>query len=484
MTCQMTSRRFILALSVALTGALPASAAADAPWTEPVGLGPGVAWVASPTLVPASPTTTLLTWRMRLLEPATPLVPSTDRAVVATRTGDGTLVRRTLRDDVVTQVPCGPRCVAVLRQRSAARRRVVLGVSIGSGAARLGRLHTLARYLPKGVSEGEGANVPAIAAHPGGAVAVAWVEAEGRRLRVAMRRPGAAFGRPRTIATEERGTLRLPRLAFHDRAAATLAYTRESIVGNRRRRAVEARRVPIRGAAEPRQVVGPAPESQTDLRIAAASGGRTVIAWGNVHGTVMGFESRWVVRAALRARNARRFAAAQVLDPGVVKQAGAPGRLGLGIAADGTATVAWSAYTRVLPYPATEVRAATARPGRRFGPPQGVSPQEGYGGLSDLAVAPDGSALLTFVGYTEGFARQLIVAAVRGAGTPTFGPPEIVARARHSAFNAVDASPAAGIDGSGVPTVVWAAEGTTGEPPLHAPMSSVVLLSTRSSGAR
>ena len=479
----MTSRRFVLTLSVALTGALPAGAAADAPWTEPVGLGPGVARVASPSLTPASPTTTLLTWGMRLLEPATPLAPSTDRVVVATRAADGTVLRRTLRDDVVTQVACGPRCVAVLRQRSVARRRVVLGVSIGSGAAGLGRLQTLARYLPKGISEGESASVPAIAAHPRGAVAVAWIEAEGRRLRVALRRPGAAFGRPRTIATEQRGTLRLPRLAFHDGAGVTLAYTRESIVANRRRRNVEARRVPVSGAAEPRQVVGPAPESQTDLRIATSAGGRTAIAWGNVHGTVMGFESRWVVRAALRARSARRFAAAQVLDPGAVKEAGAPGRLGLGIAADGTATVAWSAHTRALPIPATEVRAASARPGRRFGPHQAVSPQEGYGGLSDLAVAPNGAALLTFAAYGGGFGSQLIVAAVRPAGAPTFGPPEIVARTRHSMFNAVDAAPAAGIDGSGVPTVVWAAESTTGEPPLHAPMSSIVLLSTRSTGA-
>jgi len=43
-------------------------------------------------------------------------------------------------------------------------------------------------------------------------------------------------------------------------------------------------------------------------------------------------------------------------------------------------------------------------------------------------------------------------------------------------FNGVDAAPAAAIDGRGVPTVVWAAESTTGEPPLHVPMSSVVLL--------
>lgn len=260
--------------------------------------------------MPASPTTTLLTWRMRLLEPATPQAPSTDRAVVATRAADGTLVRRALRDDVVPQVPCGSRCVAVLRQRSVARRRVGLGVSIGSGAGPP-RTSAHARPLPaEGLQRGESASAPAIATHPGGAVAVAWIEAEGRWLRVALRRPGAAFGRPRTIATQERGTLRLPRLVFHARAAVTLAYTRESIVANRRRRAVEARRVPIRGAAEPRQVVGPAPESQTDLRIAASPGGRTVVVWGDVHGTVMGFESRWVVRAAIRARSARRFAAA------------------------------------------------------------------------------------------------------------------------------------------------------------------------------
>ena len=68
-----------------------------------------------------------------------------------------------------------------------------------------------------------------------------------------------------------------------------------------------------------------------------------MVAWGNVHGTEMGAESRYTVRAALRAPNDRRFGAAQVLDAGIVK-AGVPGELGAGIADDGTATVAWSAY--------------------------------------------------------------------------------------------------------------------------------------------
>lgn len=116
------------------------------------------------------------------------------------------------------------------------------------------------------------------------------------------------------------------------------------------------------------------------------------------------------------------------------------------------------------------MRAATAPPGRRFGAHQSVSPQEAVGGLSDLAVAPNGAALLAFAAYTGGSGRQLIAAAVRPAGSQTFGPPEIVARTRVSVFNSVDEAPAAGIDGSGVPTVAWAAESTTGEPPLHAPM--------------
>ena len=184
------------------------------------------------------------------------------------------------------------------------------------------------------------------------------------------------------------------------------------------------------------------------------------------------------MRAATRAAGAARFAPAQVLDPGAVKQAGAPGELGAAIAADGTATVAWSAYTRQTSIAFSDLRAATARPGRRFGPPQTIA-ETGIDGLSDFAASPSGAAVATWTAYPPGRGRAVVMAAVRPAGAGAFGPPEVVAPARHSVLNPVAPAPVAAIDDAGKATIAWAAEDVTGEPPLHVPMSAVLRLATR-----
>ena len=480
----MKRNRLFIVLAVAAGGACPASAAADAPWSAPVDIGPRVARVAAPSLQLTTRGNALLTWGLRAAEPATPAAPSTDRVAIASRASDGTLARTTLRDDVVTQVACGTRCVAVLRQRTVQRGRVTLGVSIGSGPTRLRRLQTLARYLPAGFREIERPDTPVIAAHPSGAVAVAWVEAEGRRLRVAMRRPGAAFGRPRTVAAGGASALHVPRIAFHGRDVVTVAWVRVTRVAVHTRRTVEARVVRFAGRLPAAQVVGPAPQSYTDLRIAAAPGGRAVVAWGSVHGTVSGFQDRWIVRAAIRERGSRRFGSARTLDPGAVKEAGAPGELDLVMASDGTATATWSAYTRRQPAATVEVRAATAHPGGRFAAAQAIGPGAlaSNAHLSDVAASPAGAVVATWTSYAGGFGRELVMAAVRPAGAPTFGPPEVVARIRTSYFNAVSPTPTAAIDDAGAATVVWAAEDTAGEPPMHVPMSAVLRLATRPGG--
>lgn len=484
--------------SIVLSGALlalaPVAARADAPWSAPAEIGPHVARTAAPALDFLGVGAPLLTWHVLGAEPPANTAPETDRVLLAAVRPDGAKVFKTLRDDVVSQVRCGVGCVAVLRQRNAARSgaRSLLRVSVGSVTGALGTPRTIARYVePEQFGEfSVGTLRPAIAADRAGAVAVAWVEAQrvqrdgsttGYRLRLALRPRGGTFGPARTIAEAGRsgGLLRQPRLAFHGRDALTVAYVRERRVADRTRRVVAARLVRRRGAPSPEQVVGPAPESFTDLRLAAAPGRRTVVAWGNVHGTVMGFASRWVVRAAVRAATAPRFGPAQVLDRGAVKDAGAPGEVGAGIAADGTATVAWSSVVRATqPVNQADVRIATARPGRNFGTSQVIA-TGATNNVEDLAVSPRGSALVTWTAYGTGRGVS-VMAAFRPAGTAAFGPPEVVTTFAQSWFNAIDPAPAAAIDdATETPAVAWAGDSTAGAPPLHVPLSAVLRLATR-----
>jgi hypothetical protein len=483
--------------STVLSGALlvlaPAVARADAPWTAPAEIGPHVARTASPTLDFLRAGVPLMSWRVRAAEPTTLTFPEPDRVLLATRAPDGAVLSRTLRDDVVRDVTCGPGCVAVMRQRTAARQgeRSLLRVSVGAGRGVLGRPQTIARYADplqfvEGLDRPDG---PVIAADRGGSVAVAWIEAmriahdgstHGYRLRLAMRASGGRFGRPRTVAEagHKYDLLRQPRLDFHGPGAVTVAYVRERQLGTHRRRVVEARLMRRRAAPRAIQVIGPAPESFTDLQVAAAPGGRTVIAWGNVHGTVSGFKDHWVVRAALRPATATRFAPAQVLDRGAVEDAGAPGRVGAAIAPDGTATVAWSSVAAAQPVNRADVRTATAPRGHRFGRPQTIT-STAMNAMADLAVSLRGAALVTWTASGSGRDTS-VMAAWRPAGAAMFGPPERLATLVSSWLNAIDPAPAAAIDdATGTPAVAWAADATAGAPPLHVPLSAILRLATR-----
>ena len=474
------NRCHLIVLLAGAALAAPSAAAAAAPWSAPVDLGPGAAVVTDPALDFAAAGVPLFSYRFSATEPTGLMASLPDRSAIAVRRADGTIVRTVLRDDAVAHARCGTRCWAVLRYRAPARSDApaLLRVSIGSGPGEAGRPRTLARYrLPEDYDESiVGRNRLQIAALPSGAIAVAWVEGAGRgaRLRMALRAPGRAFGAARTVAQVRTGILRHPRIAFHGRSALTVAYVREARAGGRSRRTVEARVVALRGSAGDPQTIGPAPESFTDLRIATSPRGRAVIAWGNVHGTVSGAESRWIVRAALRERAAGRFSRAQLLQRGVV-QVGAPGAIGAGVADDGTATVGWSAYTSPSLVSPSDVRVASAAAGRRFGAPQVLS---GQGRLVDLTVAGSGPALATWMTFSA--AGSVVAAAVRPAAGQPFGTAETVATIASRSFNAVDPDPDAAYD---VATrrfsVVWAVDDSAGMPPMHAPGSARLQLATR-----
>lgn len=168
----------------------------------------------------------------------------------------------------------------------------------------------------------------------------------------------------------------------------------------------------------------------------------------------------------------------QTLDPGAVPGPGVPGPIGLGIAADGTATVAWTAR---MPAPTDferpEIRAATARPRERSRAAQVLATDAR---LNDLAVAPGGAALATWLRLAAPPAVPGVMAALRPAASKAFGPPELVTTVALREFDPQPPLPTAGIDPrTGTPLVLWATDHNAGTPPAHVPLSAVLQLSAR-----
>lgn len=466
---------------VAWLAVMPDLGVADAPWSESVDLGPGTGRISDPRLDLASAGTPQFTYSFA------PDRSAVSRSALARRRPDGTVVRDVMREDMIAQARFGRRSWAVLRHRAprGANGRALLRVSTGSRPGKLGAPKTLARYF---VSDDDaelvGSSLPQIASGPSGSVAIIWTEVarrraggskDGARIRLVYRLAGGRFSRPTTVAEQApRGALRNARLTFHGRRAVTVTYVREAPTATPRR-TVEARVLRLGDRRLAPQTLGPAPENSNDVSIAAAPGGRTVVAWANVHGTVMGARSRYTVRAALRAPNDRRFGAAQLLDPGVVN-VGSPGELGVGIADDGTATVAWSACTSTALFPPVEVRAATAAPSGRFGAPQVLTTD---GRLTDLVVAEHGATLAVW--ETDAAGGAAIQTALRPRGATAFGAPETVAVIPLRYVDPQAPQPDAAFDpGADRFAVMWAIDDTTATaPPTQIPGSPRLLLATR-----
>ena len=465
--------RTTLAVAVAAVVLPAGTASAAPPWSDPVDLGPGTGRIDEPQLGFAAAGTPQFTYSFTT--PEAPALEDT-RSAFARRRPGGTVVRDVLRDDMVAQARFGRRSWALLRYRGPrGRGRALLRVSIGTGPGRLGEPWTLARYWAPDYAGASiyGSSLPRIASGPDGSIAILWTEVAerrrngtfGARIRLVHRRPGGRFSRPITVATQApTGSLRNARLAFHGLRAVTVAYARN--------RTVEARILRLGGRALKPQTLGRAPESYTDLRVATSPGGRTVVAWGNAHGTEMGAESRYSVRAALRAPGARRFTAAQTLDRGVV-QVGAPGEVGAIVADDGTATVGWSAYTSSRLFTPAEVRVATAAPGRRFAAPQVLAAD---GRLADLELGKDGAALAVWISPDP--SGVTVNAALRRAGARTFAAPETVTAIPLRSFSPQGPDPDAAYDArTNRFAVIWAIDSTAGALPV--PGSARLLLATR-----
>lgn len=411
------SRRVLLALGSVAAGAVgPAGAAAS--WSSPLAVGEPFKALSSEAPVTVSGESGLPLTVVAVGVEA-PDGSIQDAIRLLPQTGRSRLLGGVLLADPVGY---GRNRVALLRERALRDGRRRLEVVLGDTSGATGRPHELTTRTDRAVGMGL-----ALAASPRGAVAAAWLDCPSSfrcdrggayNLRVARRAPGGKFRRPVTVASgdsgAETGELKVA-MAFGRNGELLVAHTQP---GKRRVQARTLRRDSMSAA----QTLG-RHENRTGLRAAAAGNGRLVVAWATQElfddGMLLWF-GPLRIRAATRSVGARAFGQTQLIDNGDAReQVSDPVRLG--VARDGTATLAWTQQTE-NPEALLPVRVVTASPRGRFGRPEQLSSS---GGLSDLVVASDGTALALW--RCAGPASSAgLAAAFRGPAARTFETAEAV----------------------------------------------------------
>jgi hypothetical protein len=453
-------RSFRLISTAALTASLLGAgvAQADAPWSEPVTPTSGINafWRPSLTFTGDGHAVATLDGSGSCCAPG---ARGLSRILVAEQGASTfTEVGRTVH--LAGPATYGARGVAYLRTPPLAPGQSIndvkvtrLGVSLGTVPGSLGRFQPLARVAQYPV------DVKArIAADPRGNVAAAWIEPRRSSLRIALRRPGQAFGRATTLAA---GGFRISEieLAYGANGDLVVSFKRRNTrVGGPGPKSPEIA-VRIKRAGRrfgPIQSVGPA-RAVASIATAVAPTGRAVVAWGTQDAGIEANEP-WTVRAALLRSGAHRFSSSQLLDPGVVARPVGPVRAAIG--PNGAATVAWSgvAGTRgPLSYP---VRVATARPTGRFGAGAQFAPS---GRALDVVTARDGTTSVLWGPSTDpdNVVLDRTLVSRRASGASVFAPPEAVSHDEPAASAAIALDPR-----NGRPAVLWigAPGGLPGQP--------------------
>ena len=441
------------AFTLALLG-VPATAGAAAPWSAPIAIGPSTQ--CAPTVAFGSVAAGIVSWSPSCVSgPRQTKLASTSGQVLRT-------VPRVLAQPLVAY---GTRTV-LLRQRLLTRAtdfrhdsRTRLDIAFGRTSGTVGNARALVTI--------RNLEHLAFVASPRGDLAVGWVEfacrrdakgdclSERRRLRVMVRPAGGSFRAPVTLARDTRSdgselSTGDPSLAFGPQGDLVVSYTGRRSTGSHAQ--VVLARVRRSGHGFGGAVVVGPRRQVTDIDAAVTSTGAVFVAWGSQDG---GEEANlpFVVRAARRAAGAGQFGTARVLDPGA-GIARSPGRVALGVAPDGTATVAWS---QIVGKPVTSfpVRVATSDAAGVFGASSDLA---ALGAVHDLAVNSDGTTLVIWgkISLADDQQAEQIMAAIRPGGAPSFGAAETVSDSDQPSIADAAFDPA-----SGQPVVVWTARRAT-----------------------
>jgi hypothetical protein len=416
----------VLALAIAVCGA----AEAAAPWSTPATVTSGIDVFQRPTLG-----FTADGHALAMLDGSGAAPPGLTRVLTA---APGTTRFREIGRTVLIgrPAPYGRHGVAYLRTTPPPRgkgindmRSARLGVSLADAPQTLGSFQPLAQIptSPRDLSA-------LVAADPRGDVAAAWLEPRKGRtaVRVALRRPGHAFGRPQTIGRAEAfGDVTPLDLAYGANGDLVVAFqtTRGKLVDHRALRlAVRVKR--YGRPFGPMQTLGRVLGSSS-ISTAVAPTGRAVVAWGT-QDAGEGIDDPWTVRAAVLRPGARRFSRTQLLDPGEVAYPVSAVRAAIG--RDGTATVAWTAFSAGgQRYP---IRVATTAPRGRFGAPAQLAVNAAALGV---VTARDGATTVLWGPIADEDAETVdgIFASTRARGAERFAPPEAVSSPHEIAVNSV-----------------------------------------------
>ncbi len=481
------SRHALLSLVIFLAAAAPA--AADAPWSAPVDIGPPADYVNATAVGFTHTAFGLVTWQTRAqptlaggLPGAVSVVQNTpndgvtSRALALGAPGSGGAVQ-----NFSDSIAAGPvfeddghglvlRTLSLSSDGNGNRRRRVAWSAV-TPAGRIGARRTITTATL-------GATPTLAEDHRGNAIA-AWSEIippRGRlattgdfRVRAAWRPAGKAFGKPVTLyTTDDVGYARngAVQVAIGRDGRAVVAFADLRI-----RRGRDAKRLLV-WSRRPRRAFGApiaaGPHSDAaDIALAVTPHGRVLVAWGTQDG---GEEANtpWILRAATMAPRGRRFSSPQIVDRGTNKHRPAGG-IQLGVDPGGRATLAWSSVRDNNGYP---VFAATASDATgRFGAPQQITPM---GALGGLAVREDGAAVVTYARVLGEQITDQAFAAVRVRSDRRFGAPEALGGVDHAlppsvAFNQT----------TGRPTAVWSARPTGVDPSNGIARTAVLRVSTR-----
>lgn len=451
----MRRLRILAPLAVAAACAAPGTAGAAAPWTAPAQLAGPADLPASAPAVDLGPFGRGLAGWSTSEGPADQLTRPTGRIALLA----GAAAAGGPRDLSPYDLAAPPQAygaghgILLLRRRIGTAQRVAVAIARADGS--LGPRRVLADRIRLADT--------ALSANEAGDAAAVWVQSRGTtttgvarndRLWLAVRRAGGALGRPRVLVGS--GRLAAASVTVGRRGDVLVAFTRQAIRRGHetRERRVQARIRRAGRAFGPIDDLGPQQGFAT-LATAIAAGGRAYVAWGTQDLGEQADEPFRVHAAALPAGRAA-FRDAQLLDPGSGAERPV-GRVAIGVAEDGTATVAWSGVVVRRPagqelqisYP---VRSATTDAAGRFGAAGPVA--GGNGAVGGLTIDRAGAATVVWTGYRPGsfFATTGVLAARRPRGADAFAVETVTDRPR----DPNESPPAAALDArSGRVVVLW-----------------------------